>query len=55
MPFEDEQFDDGFGSDANRRVQLELWKRLFRYALVYRKELAFLVVAAVVTAAVEVS
>ena len=54
MSFEDEQFDDGV-SDAAARVQLDLWKRLFGYALAYKRELAFLIVAAIATAAVEVS
>ena len=54
MPFEDEQFDDGFG-DNSAKVEFDLWKRLFRYALAYKREFAFLIVAAIATAAVEVS
>jgi len=50
MSFEDEQFDDGFNDDGTDGVQLELWKRLFRYALAYKRELVFLVIAAVATA-----
>ena len=53
MPYDDEQHDDGF-DDTPGRVQIDLWKRLFRYALVYRRELAFLIVAAIATAAAEV-
>lgn len=55
MPFDDEPIDDGFHGDTAPKVQLGLWKRLFGYALVYKKELAFLLVAAIATAAVEVS
>ena len=54
MSFEDEHLDDGFG-DAAAKVQLDLWRRLFGYALAYKKELAFLIIAAIATAAVEVS
>ena len=54
MPFEDEQFDDGF-SDGTTKVQLDLWKRLFGYALAYKRELVFLIIAAIATAGVEVS
>ena len=54
MPSDEVQLDDEF-SDGTTKVQLDLWKRLFGYALAYKKELAFLIVAAVATAAAEVS
>ena len=53
MPYDEEQHDDGF-DDTPGRVQIDLWKRLFGYALGYRRELAFLIVAAIATAAAEV-
>ncbi len=54
MPIEDGEFDDGT-SDDTAKVQVDLWKRLFGYALAYKRELAFLIVAAIATAGVEVS
>ena len=55
MPFDDEHLDDGFAGETTGRVQLQLWKRMFGYAFAYKKEVAFLMIAAVVTAAVEIA
>ena len=55
MPLDDDNVDDDFSGETGGRVQLQLWKRLFGYALAYRKELTFLLVAAVATAAVEIA
>jgi ATP-binding cassette, subfamily B, bacterial len=52
----DENQDDGFNDDQlASRFNLRLWKKLFSYAKVYRRELWILGVSAVLTAATEVA
>ena len=54
--YDDNLFDDGFNDEAaGDGMQFALWKRLFRYALVYRKELIVIGVAGVCTALMEVA
>jgi len=54
--YDDENYDDGFDDDAlASRVNLALWKRLFAYASVYRRELIVLGCCAFSTACMEVS
>jgi ATP-binding cassette, subfamily B, bacterial len=54
--YDDEIFDDGFDDEAlARRVNLDLWRKLFAYARRYPWELAGLGVCAFLTAAMEVS
>ena len=54
MVFEDEQLDDRFDQSASP-VQLDLWKRLFRHVLVYKRELAWLSLATIAAAGIEVT
>ena len=52
--YDDELFDDGFNDEALAEgVQIHLWKRLFRYALVYRFELGVVAVSSVICAFTE--
>jgi len=54
--YDDENYDDGFDDDAlASRVNLALWKQLFAYARVYRRELIVLGCCAFSTACMEVS
>jgi ATP-binding cassette, subfamily B, bacterial len=54
--YDDETFDDGFDDEAlARRVNLDLWRKLFAYARRYPRELTGLGVCAFLTAAMEVS
>ena len=52
--YDDELFNDGFDDQAAaERMQAQLWKRLFRYVLRYRFELAMVAFAGVVCALME--
>ncbi len=54
--YDDDNFDDGFDERTlTQGIRLHLWRRLFRYALPYKRELAMLAGFAVITASVEVS
>jgi ATP-binding cassette, subfamily B, bacterial len=54
--YDDENFDDGFDDEAlAARFNLPLWKKLFDYAKVYRRELLVLGACAFTTASMEVS
>ena len=52
--YDDELFNDGFDDQAAAEgVQMHLWKRLFRYSLKYRFELAVIAVASICCALTE--
>ena len=52
--YDDNLFNDGFDEQASAAgLQLHLWRRLFRYTLVYPKELSVVAVAGVCTALME--
>lgn len=54
--YDDALFDDGVNeAELARRVRLDLWRQLFAYARVYRRELTILGVCAFLTAAMDVS
>ena len=54
--YDDELFDDGFNDQAAAAtMQFALWKRLFRYTLVYRKELVIVACAGTLTALAEIA
>jgi ATP-binding cassette, subfamily B, bacterial len=51
----DDEFQDGFDDSGKRRVQLQLWRRLYRYTLPYRRELVRLTVFALCVAGADIS
>lgn len=54
--YDDDTFNDGFDDDASaKRVNLNLWKKLFAYAQRYPRDLFWLGVSAFVTACMEVA
>lgn len=54
--FDDENFNDGFDDDSyNQGMKLDLWRRLFGYALHYRKEVTVLASCAFFTAIAEIA
>ena len=54
--YDDELFNDGFDDQAAAQgVQAHLWRRLFRYTLIYRFELAVVAVSSVICAFMEAS
>lgn len=54
--FDDENFDDGFNEDSfNSGMDLHLWRKLFSYALHYRREVIILAICAFLTAIAEIA
>ena len=54
--YDDDNFDDGFDDTTlSKRLNVELWKKLFAYALRYPTELRWLALFAVLTALMEVA
>lgn len=54
--YDDENFDDGFDDEAlARRVNLDLWRKLFAYARRYPREMIGLGICAFLTAGMEVA
>ena len=54
--YDDELFNDGFDDQAAAKgVQAHLWRRLFRYTLIYRFELVVVAVSSVICAFMEAS
>ena len=54
--YDDENFDDGFDDvAAARRMNVDLWRQLFRYAQRYPRELKLLALFAFITACMEVA
>ena len=54
--YDDENYNDGFDDDAlAATLNIDLWKRLFRYAKAYPKDLIWLGVFAFITALMEVA
>ena len=54
--YDDNLFEDGFNDEASASaMQFALWKRLFRYTLVYRKQLAIVATAGIGTALMEIA
>ena len=54
--YDDENYNDGFDEDSyNHGMNLQLWRRLLRYALAYRFEVGMLFTSATLTAAAEIA
>jgi ATP-binding cassette subfamily B protein len=54
--YDDENFNDGFDEEAlSKKVRVDLWKHLFGYAWVYKREMIVLGICAFLTASMDVT